>query len=87
MQQNPNNIIINTNTSNASSDNNEDEVNMKQYNDNEIHRMRDLLKIIMNAKIELAKIQNYHESYSIIRICEPAAYLVKNMLGEHIDWN
>lgn len=60
---------------------------MKQYDDNEIHSMRDLLKIIMNAKIELAKIQNYHESYNIIRICEPAAVLVKNILGERIYWN
>jgi hypothetical protein len=76
-----------TNESNASLDDSEDEVNMRQYDDNEIHRMRDLLKIIMNAKIELAKIQNYHESYSIMRICEPAAFLVKNILGEHIDWN
>ena len=59
----------------------------EEFNECEIIRMRDLLKIIKNARIELAKIQNYHESYSIIRICEPAANIVHAKLGEDIHWN
>ena len=50
----------------------------------EIIRMKELLTQIETARAELAFIQNYHESYSIIRICESASYVVQVNLNEKI---
>jgi hypothetical protein len=53
----------------------------------EIERMRYLLKQIEAARIELANIQHYHHTYSISRVCEPAAYVVECKYNEKILWN
>ena len=56
------------------------------YSPEDINRMSFLLKQIESARLELAEIQHYHHSYSIMRVCEPASSIVKIALGEEIRW-
>ena len=58
----------------------------KVFSDQEINRMSHLLKEIEKSRLELAEIQNFYSTYSIYRICEPAANIVEKTLGEQIMW-